>query len=187
MKTQNAMKICALTLGVLMLSLSFANVASANNDPKRQYIVGTGLICTISASFCPDVASASNGDTVTIAGSGTFNPNPSMQATGGGSFVHKSSAGVILGFGTWTALQLVSFTPGGFDTLGGVLPDGSEGGIAVIKVHVAPATGGPGFTALLSIFCALNTPGVDEGINLNVIGVINFGTTVSGNTLFIKA
>ena len=181
------MKISAITLGLLLFSLSFSNVAAANNDQKRQYIVGTGFLCGLSASFCPDVAKASNGDTVTLAGSGTFNPNPSMQASGGGSFVHRDLAGKIKGFGTWTAEELVSWTPGGFSTLGGVLPSGSEGGVAVLKVHISPATGGAGFTGLLTINCALATSGVDEGINLNVLGVINFGTTVSGNTLFIKA
>jgi hypothetical protein len=187
MKTIRMLRIYSLTLGLLLLTLSFANVASANNAPKRQYIVGTGFICSIAPSFCPDVAKAANGDTVTLAGSGTFNPNPSMKATGGGSFVHKSSAGVILGFGTWSAEELVSWTPGGFSTAGGLLPSGSEGGVAVIKVHVSPATGGAGFSALLTIDCGLATPGVDEGVNLNVIGVINFNTIVSGNTLFIKA
>jgi hypothetical protein len=188
MKTTNAAKIFSITLGLLLLSLAFANISSANGDPKRQYIVGTGFICNIAPSFCPDVAKASNGDTVTIAGSGTFNA-ASMQATGSGSFVHRDSTGtVIKGFGTWTAEQLVSWTPGGFSTLGGVLPSGSEGGIAVLKVHVSPATGGAGFTALLTINCGLNTPGVEEGINLNVIGVINFDTLPSnhGNTLFIQ-
>ena len=186
MKTVRAIRIYSLALGLLLLSLSFANVVSANSEPKRQYLVGAGFICGIAPSFCPDVAKASNGDTVTLAGSGTFNPNPSMQATGGGSFVHRDPLGKIKAFGTWTAVELVSWTPGGFGTAGGALPVGSEGGVAVIKVHVSPATGGAGFTALLTIDCGLATPGVDEGVNLNVLGVINFGTSVSGNTLFLK-
>ncbi len=171
-----------------MLSMSFANVASAKNDPKRQYIVGSGFICGISPSFCPDVASASNGDTVTVSGSGTFVTNPSGQASGGGSFVHRNSTGSIKGFGTWTAEELVSWTPGTFSTAGGLLPAGSEGGVAVIKVHISPATGGAGFTALLTVNCALGGPPspAEEGINLNVLGVINFDSSVSGNTLFIQ-
>ncbi len=183
MKTRHAMKIYALTLGVLLLSLSFANLASASSDPKRQYLIGSGFLCTLAP--CPDVASAVNGDTVTISGSGWFNPNPSGQAMGGGSFVHQSSTGTVLGFGTWTAEQLISFTPGGFSTLGGVLPAGSQGGIAVLKVHVSPATGGPGFTAILSVGCHLAST-FAEGITLNVIGGPNFNTIVSGATLFIK-
>jgi hypothetical protein len=186
-KTKNVKKISAITLGLLMLSLSFANVATANNAPKRQYLVGTGLLCLVNPAFCPDVAKASNGDTVTLTGSGTFNPNPSMQATGSGSFVHRDSSGNIKGFGTWTAEELVSWTPGGFSTLGGVLPGGSEGGIAVLRVHISPATGGAGFTGLLTILCKLNSPFVsDEGINLNIPGVINFDEAAGGNTLFVK-
>jgi hypothetical protein len=187
MKNTRKLGIYSLALSLLLLALAFTNTAAANNAPKRQYLVGSGFICGIAPSFCPDVARASNGDTVTIAGSGTFNPNPSMKATGGGSFVHQDSTGKIKGFGTWTAEELVSWTPGGFSTAGGVLPSGSEGGVAVIRVHISPATGGPGFTGLLTIDCGLATPGVDEGINLNVIGVINFGTIAGGNTLFIKA
>src|SRR5712692_2309208 len=187
MKTTYSLGIYSLALYLLLLTLSFANTATANSAPKRQYIAGTGFICSIAPSFCPDVASAANGDTVTIAGSGTFNPNPSMQATGSGSFVHRDSAGNVKGFGTWTAEELVSWTPGGFSTAGGLLPAGSEGGVAVIAVPISPATGGAGFTALLTVNCGLATPGVDEGIHLNVLGVINFDTSVSGNTLFIKA
>ncbi len=199
MKTRNAPKIFALTIGVLLLSLSIANLTTASNDPRtnsdpnRQFLVGTGFLCSIPsppapALKCPDVATSSNtGDKVYVAGSGSFNPNPSGQATGGGSFVHLTSGGALVGFGTWTAEELISFTPAGFNNLGGLVPLGSEAGIAVLKVHLSPATGGPGFTAILSIYCKLGFSSVPfEGITLNVIGGPNFDTHVSGITTFIK-
>jgi len=199
MKTAYAPKIFALTLGVLLLSLTFTNLAAAgnnptaNSDPKRQFLVGTGFLCDIPHPpapilKCPDIASSSStGDKVYIAGSGWFNPNPSGQAMGGGSFVHLTSTGSLVGFGTWTAEELISFIPAGFNDLGGLVPAGSEAGIAVLKVHISPATGGSGFTAILSIYCKLGFASVPfEGITLNVVGGPNFDTHVSGITTFIK-
>jgi hypothetical protein len=186
MKIVSGKAISALVLGAFLLSLLFTNTAYANNDPKIMYLVGTGILCTIDLSLCPDKATASsNGDIVTVTGSGSFETNPS-DVTGGGSFVHTSSTGAVFGFGTWTAEELISWTPGGFSTLGGLLPAGSgEGGVAVLEVHLNPATGGAGFDAILTINCALATPGNPEGITLNVIGGPNFDTIAGGGTLFI--
>jgi hypothetical protein len=190
MKISRPKAISALVLGAFLLSFLFTNAAYAQNDSNNgsnvQYLVGTGVLCTVSASLCPDKATASNGDTVYVAGLGEFNPDPSEQATGGGSFVHVSSTGAIVGFGTWTAEELISWGPGGFSTLGGVLPAGSEGGVAVLMVHLNPATGGAGFDAVLTISCALVTAGVTEGITLSVSGGPTFGTSTGGGTLFIN-
>jgi len=181
---QHATKIYALALGILLLSLSFASVATVKADSERQYLVGTGLLCAF-AGACPDTAVApSNGNKLYLAGSGTFEPG-SGEAGGGGSVVRTNSLGTILAFGTWTAEALVSFTPGGFSTLDGLLPSGSEGGVAVLEVHISPATGGAGFTALLTINCALATPGVSEGITLAIVGGTSFSTSTGGATLFI--
>ncbi len=187
MKSRTVGKAYALTIGIILVSLAFVNVATANESEQaqRQFLAGAGLVCTLGIpNACPDIASASNGDKIKLAGSGTFTPGDD-DASGGGTFTHVSG-GKVLATGTWTAEELLSFTPGGSTTLGGFLPAGSEGGVAVIKVHVQPAAGGAGFTAILTVSCALATPGVVEGINLNVIGVINFNNAVSGVTLFIQ-
>jgi hypothetical protein len=191
MQYQRTLKISALALGLLLLSLSLTNISFASNNPKRQFLVGTEPICTmVGAGSCPDIATAANGDKLFLAGSGSFNTNPSGKATGSGSFVHLSGDGKTLrGFGTWTAEEVISWTPGSFNDLGGFLPEGSQGGLAVLKVHISPATGGAGFDGILSIFCALPpsppSPRV-EGINLSIPGVINFGTQAGGVTLFIQ-
>src|SRR5215471_13834249 len=80
----------------LLLTLSFANVVLADSGHRAyNYYAGGGLLCTVNPAFCPDVAMARNGDTVTIAGSGTFTIHPDS-VTGSGTFVHRDSSGKII-------------------------------------------------------------------------------------------
>jgi hypothetical protein len=199
-------RISALAVGTILLSLTFANAAHANSEQAtRQYFAGGGkALCSLSPTFCPDRARASNGDTVTIAGSGRFNPDEE-DASGRGTFVHKNSAGAVLASGTWRAEELISWKS--FGLAGPGFPAGFEGGVAVLRVHLTPSGGGEkdgsfltrstplsgeekherGLDALLTITCVLGTPvaGADEGIHLNVIGGPNFSDSIGGNTLFI--
>src|SRR5713226_5000923 len=95
----------------LLLTLSLANVVSADSGFRAyNYYAGGGFLCTLSPSFCPDVAMATNGDTV----------------TGSGTFVHQDSAGNVIASGTWTATQLVSFVS--YGSAGSSFPPGFEGG-----------------------------------------------------------
>src|SRR5713226_4503670 len=113
----------------VLLTLSFANVVFADSGSRSyNWYAGGGLLCTLNPSFCPDVAMATNGDTVTIAGSGTFTIHPDS-VTGTGTFVHKDSSGTVLASGTWTATQLVSFVS--YGSAGSSFPPGFEGGKAV--------------------------------------------------------
>jgi hypothetical protein len=202
-KSQHA-RIYALTVGIILLSLTFANAARANSEQAtRQYFAGGGTaLCSLSPTFCPDRARASNGDIITISGVGRFNPGEE-DASGRGTFVHKNSAGAVLATGTWRAEELISWKS--FGLAGPGLPPGFEGGVAVLRVHLTPAAAGEGdsththFTttsegdgrkgleAVLTITCVLGTPvaGADEGIHLNVIGGPNFNDSIGGNTLFI--
>jgi len=154
----------------------------------------------LSPTFCPDVAKAGNGDTIAVSGSGTFTPGE-REASGGGTFVHKNSAGVVLASGTWRAEGLISWKS--FGLAGAGLPPGFEGGVAVLQVHLTPSAGGErddaiqsrmapssegGLEATLTITCLLGTPvpgAGEEGITLAVTGGPNFSHSVSGNTLFI--
>ena len=131
----------------------------------------------------PDKAVAANGDTIIITGSGTLIPVPKA-VTGGGTFIHKNSSGVVLASGTWTATQLITFVSYG------TLPppdDNLEGGKANIRIHLSPSGGG-GLNAILQIHCLLGAPppGASEGIRLTVQDVINFNREVHGETVFIK-
>ncbi len=166
----------------MLLTLSSANVVSADSGFRAyDYYAGGGFLCTLDPSFCPDVAMATNGDMITIAGSGTFTIHPDS-VTGSGTFVHQDSAGNVKGSGTWTATQLVSFVSFGSGSLQG-FPASFEGGKAVIRVHTSS-----GHDALLTVYCALgSTPaGFEEGIRLNVQDIINFNMQAGGNTLFIR-
>jgi hypothetical protein len=128
-----------------------------------------------------------NGDTVRLTGSGEFK-DASMEAAGGGTFVHKKANGTEVAHGVWVVTGFVSWTPaGGF--LPSPLTDGigevsqASAGIVTLHVELKPSSGGkvPG---TLSVNCAL--PGaaflIEEGITLNV------GSSVfdqlSGLTLF---
>lgn len=178
------MKNYTLVAGItLLLTMSLANVVFADSGARTYtWIAGAEPICSmIGPGACPDVAKANNGDTVSIAGSGTFTIHPDS-VTGSGTFIHKDSAGNVKVSGTWTATQLVSFVSYGPSSFAG-LPPGSEGGKAVIRVHASV-----GVDAILTVICLLGSPpsGVDEGIKLNVQDIINFNTQTGGVTLFIR-
>ena len=134
----------------------------------------------------PDETMAANGDVLVLSGQGTFSLHPKA-VTGGGAFTHRNSAGTVLGSGTWTATQLLSFNSYGSGSAQG-LPPQLEGGQALILVHLAPQSGGSGFDAVLQIDCVLGSPppAAHEGIRLAVAGVVNFNREVEGQTVFIR-
>ena len=148
------------------------------------YLAGAEPLCSINPAFCPDVASAPNGDTITIAGSGTLSIHPDS-VTGGGTYIHKDASGTVLDQGTWTAQQLLSFVSYGTAP---PFPPNFEGGKALVSIHLSPSTGGAGFDGVLRITCLIGSPpaGAHEGIRLDVQDVINFDKEVSGETLFIR-
>ncbi len=114
---------------------------------------------------------AATGDTVTLTGSGEFKP-ATMDAAGGGTFVHQHANGTEVAHGVWVATGFVSWEPAG-----GVLPQGvtdgigelSEASAGIVTIHVVlkPSSGGS-VPATLSVNCAL--PGasfpIEEGITL---------------------
>ena len=143
------------------------------------------MLCSLGPTACPDVSRASNGDTVSLAGTGTFTPGDD-DAEGSGTFTHTNAGGAVLAHGTWNAEELVSFVSFGSGSAQG-LPSNFEGGVAVLKVELHPSSGGE-VKAVLLISCALGTPpaGTFEGITLQVKGFLNFNTPVSGFTMFIQ-
>lgn len=181
------------SLAAASLALGFAGAgmiaALANDDGakdgvKYAYLLGTGDLCSLGPTACPDVARASNGDTLELRGQGTF-VTGSDDVTGGGTFVHKNSAGKVLVSGSWTAEELISFTSFGGNAPG--LPPNFEGGLAKIEVTLKP-TGSQTLEAILTIDCGINSPFKPprEGIKLAVEGGLNFNTEVSGLTIFIN-
>lgn len=152
-----------------------------------EYLIGTGFLCDLAPSACPNVARAANGDTLEMTGEGTLSIHPKA-VTGGGEFTHKDAEGNVLGGGTWTATKLLSFHSYGSGAAQGFPPE-TEGGKAEIQVHLTPALGGPGFDAILRVTCELGDKipaSAVDGVRLNIQGVLNFNEEVSGFTLFIR-
>src|SRR5215469_4511889 len=172
----------ALIVSSLLLLASVASASAKSATVTYDYEAGAGVVCSV--MVCPDVASAPNGDTITIAGQGTLSIRP-KSVTGGGTYIHKNASGTVLDQGTWTAQQLLSFVS--YGTMPGVPPT-FEGGKALVRIHLSPSTGGSGFDGVLRITCLIGSPpaGAHEGIRLNVQGGSNFNKEVSGNTLFIR-
>jgi hypothetical protein len=177
-----ASRVVGLSLLVLVLSVATALAAPSKFD----FHAGDGF----GGIESPDVASASDGATITISAMGSFHV-ASHKASGGGTFVHKAADGTLLGSGTFTVTSLTSFAPFGCGVAGGQpLPPNLCGGFAVFRVHVVghPASGGTEeFNALFTIDCLLGNPppGAQEAITFDIPGVINFDTPVSGGNLFV--
>ncbi len=169
-------------VAVILVALGSSLHARASADSGAatyRYLIGTGLLCGLAPSACPDVAMAPNGDTIVLTGSGTLSIHP-KSVTGGGTFVHKRGAATV-GSGTWTATQLLSFV--GYGCGGAGLPANFCGGRAIIRVHLSA-----GLDAILQVDCLIGTfpAGAIEGVRLAVPGALNFNKEVSGFTLFIR-
>ena len=127
---------------------------------------------------CPDTAKAANGDTVTIAGTGTLGVHP-KSVTGSGTY---SSTNTSVGSGTWTALKLLSFKAYGTNP---AIAPGATGGKALIRVQLSNGARG-----VLRITCDLpgtTVPhGFHEGVRLAVTGGPNFNKEAGGVTIFIR-
>ncbi len=136
----------------------------------------------------PNVARAPNGDMVSVTGMGTFTVNP-KSATGSGSFTHTNSQGTILGSGTWTATELLSFQLYGCGVvLGMPIPDNFCGGKLQLRVTLTP-TGGTPHDGILWVYCIIgpNPPNsAEEGVRLLIPGVINFNEVVTGDNVYIR-
>ena len=171
------------------LSSATAQKALANFQITiaAQKISQTDYIYLLGEEFIegPDKAVAPNGDVVSLIGSGTLSIH-SKSVTGSGEFTHSNGSGIVLGSGSWSAEQLLSFHS--YGNSAPAVPAELEGGRALIRIHLSPKAGGAGFDAILQIDCLLGNPppGAFEGIRLDVQGVINFNKAVSGETVFIR-
>src|SRR2546428_13630537 len=178
-------------VATLVIAIGTFRGPTASADSSNEtfgFLVGTGFLCGLDPSACPDVSRADNGDTIQIEGSGSLTTNPKT-ASGGGTFVHKRSSTTVAS-GTWTATDLLSFQDYGPSP---VLPPEFHAGTALFAVLLV-VTGGPpaGLQAagVLRVTCELPgalVPGTKtEGVRLVVKDLFNFNKEVSGFTVFIK-
>lgn len=169
----------------LLTAVSAGPAAADAEAAEYDFLIGTGFLCGLAPSACPDVTAASNGDTVDITGSGTVMTHP-KSVTGAGTFVHHFAGGGSVS-GTWQATQLVSFNGYGCEDVGG----GTIvcGGLAIIRVDLSVGGAVVG-SGVLQVDCLIGSfpSGGKEGVRLNAHGVfggINFNREVSGFTVFV--
>src|SRR5216683_5033300 len=88
-----------LVMGLIMFGLVLlvrgAPASAKSATVTYHYFAGAGPVCSVSPTACPDVASAPNGDTISLAGSGTLSIHP-KSVTGGGTYIHKDASGTVL-------------------------------------------------------------------------------------------
>jgi hypothetical protein len=140
----------------------------------------------------PNVAQAPNGDRVMVTGGGTFSVNP-KSVSASGAFTHTTSSGTTLGSGTWTATQLLSYQSTGCGVvLGMTIPANFCGGLLGMRVLLTP-TGGQAREGILWVQCIIgpNPPNSrddesEEGVRLDIPGVINFNKVVTGMNVYIR-
>jgi hypothetical protein len=175
-------------VGVLALSTFTVGTAQAQTSAILDYHVADPFIAAVTG--IPQTgarAEASNKDTISVTGTGTFNLG-SGKATGGGEFEHRDKKGNLVGSGTWSATSVQSFDSFG---CGGGFPSNFCGGVLVLRVRLL-ASNGAQFEGVLTIFCAVgpNAPaGIPDAITLEIVGVIDFDDPIpedSGLTLYVS-
>jgi hypothetical protein len=146
----------------------------------------------------PNVSEASNGDRVSVTGSGTFAVHP-KSVTASGTFTHTNSQGTVVASGAWTATDLLSFEfygCGVVPAIGAILPPNSCGGVLKLRVLLTPSGTTTTIPGVLTVFCVIGAqappthdnptePG-EEGIHLLVPGIANFNEIVSGMNLYVR-
>src|SRR5436190_12090899 len=133
----------------------------------------------------PNVAMASNGDTIAITGDGAFAVHP-KSASGGGDFTHTFAGGGSAS-GTWTVNRLVDFEPYGCGVVFGtpLPPELCGGRVSLDVTFKGPAGSRPG---RITIFCVIGSPpaSVEEGVHVDVPGIANFNKQVSGMNVYVQ-
>jgi len=172
--------------GFLIALAVASGLATAAPAMKWTFHAGDAALASIDPSFSPVVARAENGDTLALAGAGNYNPGG--RVTGGGLFWHNDSSGASVHFGTWSAVKVLSYDDFGNAMVNG-LPRNFHGGVLVLSVSITP-TDVPGLVlgGTLTVTCVLGSgvpAGAEEGITADVPGVLTFGESISGNTLFV--
>ncbi len=161
----------------------FPEVPVVDQDAPRGFLIGSGVLCSLDPSACPDVAAAEDRFRMEMIGHGSFTTQP-RSIIGGGFFTYKSPTGAVLGTGTWQAVELLDWR-----SYGGQpdLPASFEGGLAIIGIRGRFSSGFE-WTGTLAVDCLIGKFPLteEEGVKLRVDHGPNFSRTVSGFTLFIR-
>jgi hypothetical protein len=172
---RSAILLAAVALAVVALLPSAVHATEPNNTSATYEYHLEG----------PNAAQSADGDEVSFTGMGTFSVHP-KSATGGGGFTLTEDGTTLSG--TWSALDLVSFTPYGCGiVLGDPLPPNFCGGRLELRVLLTPSVG-PAMEGILTIVCVIgDIPGqasvgtnATEGVRLVLPGVENYNQQVEG-------
>ena len=183
-------------MGVSGLMGTMSAPAEAGDDLEFTFFLPRPLVdCTGSAdpfADCPAGATASNGETIAMNGTGTLSIDAEDgepdDVDGGGGFVHTAVGDPVSGSGsgTWEAKKLLMF-----ETYGpGVgTPAAWRTGRALILVHLEYDDGLEA-DAILEIGCRLpgngGIPGTIEGMRILIGGGLNFNAAADPRaTLFV--
>src|SRR5437870_9008172 len=161
------MKRFAAILAALALVPALSGGAQASSDNVSamfDYHISDAFIQSLGepAQTGARATATAGGDQVRVVGSGDFN-TAAGTATGGGTFVHTTASDAIVGFGTWTATSLTSFTSYGCGVRGGEpVPANFCGGLATFKAHVTatlvnPPNGQVEADVILYVNCLLGS------------------------------
>jgi hypothetical protein len=145
----------------------------------------------------PNVAMASNGDTVGITATGTFSVHPKSVAVNG-TFAHNVAGGGTVA-GTWTATDLLSFEfygCGVVPSIGATLPPNFCGGALKMRVVFMPAGTNFVVPGIITVFCVIGPqappthdnptePG-EEGVTVVVPGIANFNKILAGMNRYVQ-
>src|SRR2546425_12499940 len=92
----------ALTLGIILLSLTLTNVARADSEEEqleRRFLAGSGLLCSLPPSpegpACPGISPPANGDSVPTSRARKF-ATRDEEGSGRGTFTHRKCPGFVL-------------------------------------------------------------------------------------------
>jgi hypothetical protein len=145
----------------------------------------------------PNVAMASNGDTIGITASGTFSVHPKTVAVSG-AFTHNIAGGGTVA-GTWTATDLLSFEfygCGVVPSIGLTLPPNFCGGVLKMRVDFMPAGTSLVVPGIITVFCVIGTQAPpthdnptevgEEGVTVVVPGIANFNKIVAGMNRYVR-
>ncbi len=143
----------------------------------------------------PNIAEAPNGDQVAITGMGVFSVHPNS-VTASGTFSHTTSSGIVVGAGTWTATQLLSFEFYGCGVVvstRAILPPNFCGGALKMAVTLTPTGTTLALDGVLTVFCIVGPQAptshddpTEEGVSLVVPGIANFNKQAGGMNIYIR-
>jgi len=191
----------------LFVFLCAGSIGAQTSSANYSFVVASGFLCNPGDSGnCLAIAKSAKGDSYEISGAGTFDPkNKSVKAAG--TFNHKSTNGIVLETGVWTASDLISFDAYGMapaaliqkgpafgrprigsskhSPVPDLLP---TGGLAIFRVLLMPLSGSSK-TARLEVNCALGDGPRErsvEGIRLIFEkGGNEFSEEVGGRVIFL--